>query len=569
MAILENGSFRKAVPAALAILPARSRKSDRVSWSTMQREPVQQPAADPLSSTTEAPDLAALTSAVERRKMAALDAARPEAVARQRQRGKLTARERIDRLVDSGSFVELGRLARPKESEGLMADVDAPADGVVVGRGSVCGRQVAVVAYDFTVLGGSMGSINDEKFTAARHLSLRAGIPLVMLLEGGGARVNERMGSTTLRGHERFSELSLLSGWAPIVSAVMGPTFAGHANLVALSDFTVMVKGASLGLAGPKIVEAAIGERSSPEELGGTKLHARELGSVELDVDDEDQAIDALKQYLSLMPSNAREAAPREPYDSSSDEKLPDSVMSLIPSKPNAPYDMRQLVRLLLDEGSGLESKPRFAANLLTTFGRLGGYSVGVIANNSVFRAGVLDASASDKMARFINVCDAFGLPVVMLVDVPGFLVGSAAERTNILRHSMRPLWELGQSTVPILTVVVRKAYGLGFHAMGASEFHPALLVCWPSALASPMGAEGAVKVIYGKTKSENQIRELTDQFKRMEPPLAAAESFKVEDIIDPRDTRAVLLEQLRFLDGRQYDLGRWRPRKKRGVSPV
>jgi propionyl-CoA carboxylase beta chain len=515
--------------------------------------------------------LSELAEEIAARKAAVLDGARPDAVDAQHRHGKLTARERVDRLVDPGTFTELGQLGRPRTDAPLMRGVDAPADGVVVGRASVHGRPVVVVSYDFTVLGGSMGRVNDEKFARARQIALRNGIPLVMFVEGGGARINERMGSSTIRGHERFSDLGLLSGWAPILCGVVGHAYAGHANLVALSDFAVMAKGASLGMAGPRLVEAATGEKVTTEELGGSAVHARQLGSVEREAEDEDELIELLKSYLDYMPLNAGHKPPRLAYVRDGEERLPDSVLELVPDNPNRAYDMRTLVRATLDPGSQLELKPAFARNVITTLGRIGGHAVGLIANNPMFLAGVLDSSSSDKMARFINICDCFNIPIVVLSDVPGYLVGTAAERTNIVRHSMKPLWEFGQVTVPILTIVIRKAYGLAYHTMGGAEFHPELMACWPSAQVSPMGAEGAVNVIYGKNDEVpvSQREALVEQFKQLERPIVAAEEFKVDDIIDPRDTRRVLLDTLDFIAGADHHSGHWRPPKKRGISPV
>jgi len=508
--------------------------------------------------------LAAMTQECLELKKAALDESRPHAVTAQHKRGRLTARERVDQLVDSDSFSELGQLARSAS----RGEAD-PGDGIVVGRARVDRRPVVVVSYDFTVDGGSMGRVNDEKFARARQISLRTGVPLVMLVEGGGARITERMGSTTIRGHERFSDLGLLSGWAPILCGVVGPTYAGHANLVALSDFVVMLKGASLGLAGPRLVRAATGEDVQTEDFGPA-FHARTVGSVELEVDTEQELFRALRNYLRLMPSNSSMRPPRTERKSR-DELLSDEVLSLIPGNSQRPYDMRSLIGLILDEEDKLELKPSFARNIVTTLGRIGGHVVGVVANNPMFMAGVLDSPASDKMARFINICDAYGIPIVVLVDVPGYMVGKAAEKTNLMRRSMRPLWEISQSTVPILTVVVRKAYGLAYHTMGGAEFHPELMVCWPSARVSPMGAEGAVNILYGKddTITTEFKAEQVRHYKSLEEPIVAASEFKIDDIIDPRETRRVLLETLDFIDGSPHASGHWRPPKKRGIAPV
>jgi acetyl-CoA carboxylase carboxyltransferase component len=393
---------------------------------------------------------------------------------------------------------------------------------------------------------------------------------LVMLVEGSGARINERMGSGTIKGHERFSDLSLLSGWAPVVAGVSGRAFAGHANLIALSDFCVMTKGSSAGLAGPRLVEMATGERLTPEEIGDSTEHAGRLGSVELEVDDDEAMLAAIREYLSYLPTNCRTPSPRHPAPAE-DDRLPDSVLTLVPDAPNRAYDMRRLVRMVLDNGQYMELKPTHARNVITCLGRLGGAPVGVVANNPMFLAGAIDTPGSHKMARFINLCDCFELPLVFLADVPGYLVGKASESSGIVRASMRPLWELGQATVPILTVVVRKAFGLAYHTMGGAEFHPELLVCWPGAQISPMGAEGAANVILGSRESVDPERfaALVAEFKRLEDPVRSAESAKIDDVIDPRDTRQALRSKLDFLQRTTYDSGHWRPPKKRGIAPI
>lgn len=528
------------------------------------------PAASP--DALQVPTLKERAAVVAALRAGTLDAARPEMVDAQHSRGRYTARERIARLVDSGTFVESGQLARPDTSSALMADVDAPADGVVIGTAEIDGRPVVLVSYDFSVLGGSMGYVNDVKFGRARQIALRSGIPLVMLVEGAGARINERMGSGTIKGHERFSDLSLLSGWAPIVAGIAGRAFAGHANLIALSDFCVMTKGSSAGLAGPRLVEMATGERLTPEEIGDSTTHAATLGSVELEVADEDAMLAAIRDYLSYLPTNALGTPPALPEpERGTDTRLSDDLLALVPSQPQRAYDMRRLVRMVLDDDTCFELRPTFARNVITALGRIGGHPVGVIANNPMFLAGSIDTPGSHKMARFINICDAFGLPLVFLADVPGYLVGRASEAGGIVRASMRPLWELGQSTVPILTVVVRKAYGLAYHTMGGAEFHPELMVCWPGAQISPMGAEGAANVILGSRGAVDPVRfdALVAEFKALEDPVRAAEQAKIDDVIDPRDTRTVLLDKLRLLSLTRHDSGHWRPPKKRGISPI
>ena len=512
-----------------------------------------------------------LTQDVDALRRAAMDDGRPDAVTAQRKYGKFTARERIDLLVDDGSFTEFGALAQPANLAHGIGNPDGPGDGVIIGRGRIEGRPVSLVSYDFTVFGASMGSVNDQKFARARQFSLQNSVPLVMLVEGGGARIHERMGSTTIRGHERFSDLSLLSGWVPIVSCVLGACYAGHANLVALSDYSVMVEGSSLGMAGPRLAEMATGEKVSKEELGGPSLHAKEIGSIDAVAATEEEAISRIVEYLALFPSNSGQPAPRKPF-SEPVGRLPDELLDLVPESPNRAYDMRKVVDLILDEGSRFELRDQYARNLITTLGRVGGHVIGIIANNPMFLAGCLDSKASDKMAHFINLCDAYSIPLLFLSDVPGYLVGSAAEKTNIVRRSMRPLWELGQSTTPILTIIIRKAYGLAYHTMGGAEFHPALLVAWPSAQVSPMGARGAVNVVLGKDDSEvdtEEFERLVGEFRALENPMVAARAFKVDDVIDPRDTRSKVFETLQLISEMGHNSAHWRPPKKRGISPL
>lgn len=520
-------------------------------------------------SRSEPPSLAEQTAQYVSWKRAGLDDQRPEATDAQHARGALTARERVEAFVDPGTFHELGQLARSAADDPFAECPSGPGDGIVIGTGRVDGRPVVVVSYDFSVSGASMGRTNDEKFARARQISLRSGVPLVMFVEGGGARITERMGSSTIRGHERFSDLGLQSGWAPILCAVVGHTYAGHANLVALSDYVVMVSGASLGLAGPRLITAATGESVTTAEFG-SELHARALGSIDHEVQTEHEAIDHLRRYLQYLPSNCSMPAPRAQY-TPRDERLDDRVLSLVTANQQRAYDMRKLVAMILDDDSGFELRPKFAPNLITSLGRMGGHTVGVVANNPMFLAGVLDGNASDKMARFINLCDAFNIPLVWLVDVPGYIVGKVAERTNLFRRSMRPLWELSQSTVPICTIVVRKAYGLAYHTMGGAEFHPSLMVCWPTARVSPMGAEGAVNILHGKdaAASPADSQQLVEHFRKLEEPAVAASIFKIDDVIDPQDTRAVVIQTLDFLADSRSESGHWRPPKKRGISPV
>lgn len=511
---------------------------------------------------------------LEARRAATRDEHRPDAVARQRERGRLTARERLALLLDPGTFVELGVLGHHQSETVQMAGIAAPGDGVVVGHGRVDGRPVCCASYDFTVLGGSMGTVNDLKMARVRKMAIEYGYPLVFFCEGGGARVQERMGSKATRGHDRFADLAILSGWAPIVAAVVGPTFAGHANLVGLADYVPMLEGASLGMAGPKLVEMATGERMALEALGA-ETHCARTGMADRRFPDEKALIDSLKAFLAYLPSNAAEPPPRGPRPAmpATEDRIGDELLDLLPDNPNRAYSMHRVIELVLDPGSLFELKPEFARNVITTLARLDGHPVGVVANEPMVRAGTLDSPASDKMAHFISLCDAFNLPLIFLVDVPGYMVGLEAELSGIVRRAMKPIYELGQATVPRFTVLVRKAYGLAYHAMGAAEFLPDLLVAWPTAEVSPMGPEGAVNLVYGEAlraaaDPRTELARLAEEFHELAGPLRPAQEMRIDDLIDPRETRAVLARALDLAHGRpRYH--RARVPKKHGIVPI
>jgi propionyl-CoA carboxylase beta chain len=510
---------------------------------------------------------------LEARRAEALDENRPDAVARQRARGALTARERIALLFDPGTFVELGILGHHQTETPFMAGLEGPGDGVVVGHGRVAGRPVCCASYDFTFLGGSMGTVNDHKMGRVRKMAIEYGYPLVFFCEGGGARVQERMGSKATKGHDRFADLAVLSGWAPIVAAVVGPTFAGHANLAGMADYVPMLEGASLGMAGPKLVEMATGETLDLAELGA-EVHCARTGMADRRYPDERALVESIRQFLGYLPGNASEPPPVGPAPATpaTADRLGDELLDLIPDSPTRAYDMRRVVELVVDPGSLFELRPEFARNVITALARLDGHPVGVIANNPMVRAGTLDSPSSDKMAHFISLCDAFDVPLVYLVDVPGYMVGKDAELSGIVRHAMKPIYELGQATVPRLTVLVRKAYGLAYHAMGAAEFAPDLLVAWPTAEVSPMGPEGAVNLVYGKELAaaadpKAEFARRVQAFRELAGPLKPAQEMRLDDVIDPRETRMVLAQALALARGRPR-YGRARPPKKHGINP-
>ncbi|MCL4421992.1 MAG: acyl-CoA carboxylase [Actinobacteria bacterium] len=481
------------------------------------------------------------------------DAARAEALRAQRDAGKLTARQRVAALVDPGSFIETGALAEPARSTSHTMNIAAPADGVITGSARVDGRPVGIISFDFSVLGGSNGAVGGQKVNAVVKSCFTTGSPLVMLLDGGGHRIQEGLDARHFaHGFDFFALQAQLSGWVPMVAAVLGPGFAGPSNFAAMADFVVMNRAtATMGVAGPALVRAATGEEIGKYELGGASVQTDLYGLADLAVGSDQEALDAIAHFLSYLPSNAGEDPPvidAQDADDRREEWLADAV----PANGRAAYDVLRIVTSLADSDSVFELKPTFARNVVTALGRMAGRPVGFIANQPSYLAGTLDASACEKAAHFISVCDAYGLALIYLIDVPGFLVGSEAERSGLGRRSGRMLYELGQATVPRMSVVLRKGYGLGYIAMcGGRSFDPELCVAWPTAEISAMSVEGAVDIAYRRELEADpdpsrRRQQLIDGFRSQLGALTAAQGFGIDDVIDPRDTRRILIEALR-----------------------
>ena len=502
------------------------------------------------------------------------DAARPAAIARQHALGKLSARERIALLVDPGSFQEIGGLVEPKRDTFDTESLQAPFDGVITGHARIDGRPACVCAFDFTVLGGSNGRIGEYKVERLATHALEHGCPFVMLLDGGGHRIQEGLDSRHFaQGSHYFQTAVALSGWVPTVAAVMGPGFAGPSNFAALCDFVVMVRGTStMGIAGPALVAAATGEVADKEAIGGAAVQADRNGLADIAAGDDAEAIALVRAYLGYLPSNARLPAPPATA-CGPDEAAEAGLIDVMPDNPRKPYDIGDVIAGVVDRASFFELKPGFAPNLVVGFARLEGRAVGIVANQPLHLAGTLDAKACEKGAHFVSVCDAFGLPLVYLVDVPGFLVGSQAEDTALARRSARLLFELGQATVPRVSVVLRKGYGLGYIAMcGGRSFDADLCVAWPTAEICAMSVEGAVDVAY-----QRQVRSAPDPLRKREQligrfreqlgALHAAAHFGIDDVIDPRDTRSVVAATLERCLPRKGSRA-W-PDKPHGISPI
>jgi acetyl-CoA carboxylase carboxyltransferase component len=484
----------------------------------------------------------------------ALDEARPEAVSRQHGRGKLTARERIAGLIDSGSALEYGRLATADEGYEHLAGVDSPADGVITVVGQVNGRPTAIIASDFTVMGGSIGHAGLAKMVRMTELALDQGLPLVMLLDGGGHRIQEGLDSRSFAfgGPGTFPAQTLMSGWVPQITAMMGPGFAGPANFSSLADFVPIVRGiGSIGIAGPPLVKFATGEELSTQALGGADVHTK-TGIVDAAYDSEQECLDAIKRFLSFLPQNAQATAPPLPASDPEDRLAPE-LRTVVPANRRWAYDVRKVIGPLVDHGDFMELKAAHAPNIITCLARLGGRPVGIVASQPRAMAGVLDSPACDKAARFISTCDAFGLPVISLIDMPGFLVGSKAERTGLVRHGGKLLMAFGNATVPVISVVIRKGYGLGYLAMaGGRSFGAVGAFAWPSAELCAMQIEGAVDVAYRKDYNAApdpaaKRAELIQSFYDKVNPVRAASGFGIDDVIDPAETRRVLCSVLRM----------------------
>jgi acetyl-CoA carboxylase carboxyltransferase component len=516
------------------------------------------------------PPMRSLVEELEARRAQARLGGGEEKIARQHAQDKLTARERLDLLIEPGTWTELGIHGRPHFSQRAMEGKEAPADGVITGYGKVDGRLVAVAAYDFTVMAGSMGMTGEVKMTRLRELALSKRIPLVWLLDSAGARIQEAAGSLFAGSGHLFREEVVMSGVVPQVAALMGPCAAGTAYIPGLADFVPMVKGrGSMALAGPHLTKAVTGEDVTQEELGGSKVHTRVSGVGDLEVDSDEDCIRAIKDYLAFFPSHCEEPPPRrEPADPV--DRRDEELLDVLPESPRKPYDMYDVIGRIVDDGEWFDLKPRFARTIITCLARMGGRPVGIVANQPKHLAGILENDSADKAARFINLCDAYGIPLLFLQDVPGFMVGTKVERAGIIRHGAKMLYAVSRATVPKVTVVIRKAYGAGYYVMCGRAYEPDLIVAWPSAEISVMGPEGAVNIIFRKQieaadDPDATRAEMIEGIRQTIDPYIAAGNALIDDVIDPRETRPVVCRALEMAAGKRVE----RPWKRHGVMPV
>jgi methylmalonyl-CoA carboxyltransferase large subunit len=492
----------------------------------------------------------------------------PERLAKQKEQGKLTARERIDALVDPGSFEEVGLFAQHRQTNFGLAGREIPADGVVTGAASVDGRLVHLASQDFTVLGGSAGEIHSHKVADVMQMSLKSGSPFVFINDSGGARVQE--GIDSLSGYGRvFYTNVMLSGAVPQVSLICGPCAGGAAYSPALTDFIIQTRQAQMFITGPQVIKQVTGEQITAEALGGPDAHMAHSGVIHFIADNDQEALYLCRRLLSFLPSNNLEDPPRVAFENNVDPNP--ALNTVIPTDPKQGYDVRQVICGVVDRGDFLEVQAGFAMNIVVGFGRILGRSVGFIANQPSVLSGVLDINAADKSSRFIRFCNAFNVPLVTCVDVPGFLPGVQQEQGGIIRHGAKMLFAYSAATVPKVQVILRKSYGGAHLAMCSKDLGADRVFAWPTAEVAVMGAEGAVEIVFRKevdAAADKAARraELIEQYRStFSTPYAAAGRRLVDDIIEPADTRKHLAQALEYLHTKRE----LRPQKKHGLIPL
>ena len=483
-------------------------------------------------------------------------------IEKQHASGKLTARERIDLLLDPGSFVEIGQFVRHRCTNFDMPSEEAPGEGVVTGYGTVDGRMVAVFAQDFTVLGGSLGEMHAAKIVAVQEYAMKVGVPLVGLNDSGGARIQE--GVDALSGYGKiFYCNTKASGVIPQISVIMGPCAGGAVYSPALTDFIYMVKGTGqMMITGPQVIKAVTNEDITHEALGGAMAHNAVSGVAAFAAENDADCLRQVRYLLGFLPSNNMETAPRKA--TGDDPGRTDLGLNrIVPDNADHPYEMKQVIRSIADDGEFYEVREHYAKNIITGFARFHGQSVGIIANQPAFMAGCLDINASDKGARFIRFCDAFSIPLLNIEDVPGFMPGSDQEHGGIIRHGAKMLYAYAEATVPKVTLITRKAYGGAYKAMCNKEMGADIVIAWPSAEIAVMGAAGAANIIFrGAQDVQAKIDEYAAEFAT---PYKAAERGYVDRIIEPSETRPAIISSLAFLANKRETS----PSKKHGNIPL
>ena len=491
-------------------------------------------------------------------------------IKKQHESGKLTARERLNLLLDEGTFVEIDAFVKHRCSEFGMEATEAPGEGVVTGYGCIDGRLAYIFAQDFTVVGGSLGEMHAKKICKVLDLALRMGAPVVGINDSGGARIQE--GVDALSGYGQiFYRNTISSGVIPQISVIMGPCAGGAVYSPALTDFIFMVdKTSQMFITGPQVIKASTGEEVSPEKLGGAMTHNQTSGVAHFLSPDEAACIKDIKKLLSFFPSSNRENPPVVQFEGDINGRE-DTLNTIVPDNPSKPYDMKKVIAAIVDQGDFMEVHAHYAKNIITAFARLNGYSIGIIANQPRVLAGCLDINASDKASRFIRTCDAFNIPLLNLVDVPGFLPGTNQEFGGIIRHGAKMLYAYSEATVPKVTVVTRKAYGGAYLAMCGKDLGADMVFAWPGAEIAVMGPEGAANIIFKKDiefatdPSQARMEKIQEYRDKLATPYIAASRGYIDDVMEPAISRARLIRAFAMLRGK-YET---RPVKKHGIFPV
>ncbi|MDI7742173.1 acyl-CoA carboxylase subunit beta [Lysinibacillus fusiformis] len=490
-------------------------------------------------------------------------------IEKQHEKGKLTARERIDLLLDEGTFVEINPFITHRTTDFGMDKQVGPGDGVVTGFGKINGRNVYLFAQDFTVFGGALGEMHAMKIAAVMDLAAKNGTPFIGINDSGGARIQEGVLSLDGYGHI-FYRNSIYSGVIPQISVIMGPCAGGAVYSPAITDFILMVdKTSQMFITGPKVIETVTGEKISSEDLGGSKVHNSISGNAHFRAPSEEESIDQIRRLLSYLPQSNKEKAPKQPKPETDDYR-PD-IIDYVPIEPTKPYDVRRVVEDVVDESSFMEVHSEFAKNIVVGFARIAGESVGLVCNQPKALAGGLDIDSSDKASRFIRTCDSFNIPIITFEDVSGFFPGVKQEHGGIIRHGAKILYAYSEATVPKITVILRKAYGGAYVALNSKAIGADLVFAWPNAEIAVMGAAGAANIIFAGEIAKSEDPEATraakiEEYKeKFANPYVAASRGMVDDVIDPRETRIKLIQALDMLSNKEET----RPAKKHGNIPL
>jgi acetyl-CoA carboxylase carboxyltransferase component len=506
---------------------------------------------------------------LESRRAAARLGGGEKAIAKHHDRGKMTARERLEYLLDEGSFTELDMLARHR-AHGMGLEENRPfTDGVITGFGTIDGRKVCVFSQDFTIFGGALGEVFAEKIHKIMDLSLQLGLPMIGLNDGAGARIQEGVVSLDSYGGI-FRRNVKASGVVPQISVIMGPCAGGAVYSPAMTDFIFMVNHTShMFITGPDVVKTVTGEEVTLEQLGGAMTHATKSGVAHFVAPDEKACLDDVRYLLSFLPSNNMELPPRERSDDPN--RLCENLRDILPASPNLPYDMKEVITSVVDDGDFFEVSANLAQQMICGFARVDGHAVGIVANQPKILAGVLDIESSEKAARFVRTCDAFNVPIISFVDVPGFMPGTEQEYNGIIRHGAKLLYAFCEASVPRIQLITRKAYGGAYVVMNSKSIGADLAFAWPSAELAVMGASGAVEIVYRRELADaadpaaRRAELVEDYTERYANPYLAAERGYVDDVIDPAETRRVLARSLDILSSKREDL----PKRKHGNVPL